>query len=420
MKKKILQITAWLHSVMLLALPILIVFLFLHKGNDTLAYTLYFKSFIILVPVAATDIAVLRTKNYRQYMLGNVIILLITAIASLALCLTGQPDVYGYVQLVIIFIEIIVLFISRMQDRIRRNRYEQETSQASPGEITPPGKLLWNQPSFAFLIAFILLYAIALNTASPSICNIALGSTIVYFFITLLHHFIDTSENYLFLNKDIHNVPARRIYRISSIMVELLAVLLLLTCIPALTSTKQRQYRDIRDVTFGSAVSFDQLMMSENMNNSSNMPEMSLDDMLNDGEPPKQLPEWVNYIVYVLTAIIFIVVAIVLIRQLRHALLDFEKQSSENDDLIEDLNDKDTFHRLRRPERSHDRSYAAQIRRKYRRMIRKHRKDTPYPSESPTEIETAAGLQEDVQMQELHDIYEQVRYGKHPEYKTNN
>ena len=44
-------------------------------------------------------------------------------------------------------------------------------------------------------------------------------------------------------------------------------------------------------------------------------------------------------------------------------------------------------------------------------MIRKHRKDIPYPSESPTEIELAAGLKDDVQMQELHVIYEQVRYG---------
>ena len=93
------------------------------------------------------------------------------------------------------------------------------------------------------------------------------------------------------------------------------------------------------------------------------------------------------------------------------ALLDFEKQSTESDDVIEDLKEDDRMHRIRHSAKSHDQSYKAQIRRKYRRMIRKHRKDIPYPSESPTEIELAAGLKDDIQMQELHVIYEQVRYG---------
>ena len=410
MRKNILHITAWIHSAMLLALPMLVVFLFLNRGIDTLAYTLYFKGLMIILPVAATDIAVIHSKNYRHYLLLNGIIFLITAVLVLALCLHNQTATYAYIQIVIIFIEMLVLFVTRMKDRILRNRYEQEVADAAPGDIEPPGKLLWNQPSYAALIGFILLYAIALNTASPSICNIALVSTIVYFFVTFLHHFVSASENYLHLNKDIQRVPSRRIYRISGIMATLLGMILLITCIPALTSTGHRQYRDIRDASFGSPVDYEQLMMSENYNNTS-MPDMSLDELLNDGEPPKQLPEWLNYVAYSIGIGVFVVVIIILIRQLRHALLDFEKQSTESDDVIEDLKEDDRMHRIRHSAKSHDQSYKAQIRRKYRRMIRKHRKDIPYPSESPTEIELAAGLKDDIQMQELHVIYEQVRYG---------
>jgi hypothetical protein len=74
MRKNILHITAWIHSAMLLALPMLVVFLFLNRGIDTLAYTLYFKGLMIILPVAATDIAVMRSKNYRDYLLLNGII----------------------------------------------------------------------------------------------------------------------------------------------------------------------------------------------------------------------------------------------------------------------------------------------------------------------------------------------------------
>lgn len=55
---------------------------------------------------------------------------------------------------------------------------------------------------------------------------------------------------------------------------------------------------------------------------------------------------------------------------------------------------------------------AQRIRRKYRKTIRKHRKDRPAPYESPAEIEALAGLEQDEQMQKLHVQYETVRYGK--------
>ncbi len=57
-------------------------------------------------------------------------------------------------------------------------------------------------------------------------------------------------------------------------------------------------------------------------------------------------------------------------------------------------------------------SAAERIKRRYRKTIRKHRKDRPAPYESPTEIEAGAGLKDDEQMRQLHKAYEEVRYGK--------
>ena len=52
------------------------------------------------------------------------------------------------------------------------------------------------------------------------------------------------------------------------------------------------------------------------------------------------------------------------------------------------------------------------VRRRYRKMIRKHRKQKPEVYESPAEIEAKAGLSDNKEMQKLHIEYEAVRYGR--------
>ena len=51
------------------------------------------------------------------------------------------------------------------------------------------------------------------------------------------------------------------------------------------------------------------------------------------------------------------------------------------------------------------------IRRSYRKFIRKNRKDRPAKFETPTEIETAAGVVDTTEGKELHKMYEFARYG---------
>jgi hypothetical protein len=53
-----------------------------------------------------------------------------------------------------------------------------------------------------------------------------------------------------------------------------------------------------------------------------------------------------------------------------------------------------------------------QIRRRYKRTIRKSTKGRPCAWASPSELESHAGLAESADMHKLHDYYEKARYSK--------
>lgn len=82
--------------------------------------------------------------------------------------------------------------------------------------------------------------------------------------------------------------------------------------------------------------------------------------------------------------------------------------------MIEEIKDELAYKEEALYKKGHRRmeSEVERIRRRYRKMIRKHRKDRPAPYESPAEIEACAGLSDDEEMQRLHVEYEAVRYGK--------
>lgn len=411
MRKAILHITSWIHSVMLLNIPILIVFVFLHEGTDALACSLYLKGCLILLPVAVTDIAVLKCRTFGSFALINCAVLVLTFGLAFAVCLLSDPEIYAWVQCIIIILETIILFISRMYFRVQYNRYLRDANSDAPGELEKPSSPIWDRPSFRMLIVFSLLYCLGLNTASPVICSIGFWSTIFYLFMTILHHFIESSEKYLGLNRDIYGVPAHRIYVIGGIMTALLSAVLLIMCIPSIAAAGARQYRNIRDASFGSPVGYDELMAMQNSENTANS-DFNMDDLLGEDAEIKSLPAWVNNIVYVIGAVILAAVIYFLIMQIRQALKDFQHQTENSADVIEAIAPEESIRKLRRHPGEKDLSYREQIRRKYRKMIRKHRKEKPFPSETPTEIEAEAGLTSDPQMQELHKLYESVRYGK--------
>jgi hypothetical protein len=102
------------------------------------------------------------------------------------------------------------------------------------------------------------------------------------------------------------------------------------------------------------------------------------------------------------------------VQMIRQIFKDFRNTLDENGDIIEEITDDDMAYKEDELyiKGSHLDSEAMRIRRRYKKAIRKHRKDLPAPYESPNEIEVNAGLAYNDEMKQLHCEYENARYGK--------
>jgi hypothetical protein len=136
-----------------------------------------------------------------------------------------------------------------------------------------------------------------------------------------------------------------------------------------------------------------------------------MDDTGEAGEPS----ELVNVFFWIIGCVCILVFVYAVVKTIKQIFKDFRNTLDENGDLIEEIEDdeasyKEDFVRIRKG--SEEDSEAWKIRRRYKKTIKKHRKDLPSPYESPVEIEENAGLKEDEEMKSLHGMYEAVRYGK--------
>jgi hypothetical protein len=132
-----------------------------------------------------------------------------------------------------------------------------------------------------------------------------------------------------------------------------------------------------------------------------------------DGEPAKP-SKLLNAIFWILGAICFIVIIYGLVQFIRQIFKDFRNTLDENGDIIEEIKDDEAGYKESELylKGKHLDSEAMRVRRRYKKTIKKHRKDLPAPYESPDEIEMNAGLAGSEDMKQLHGEYENARYGK--------
>ncbi len=107
--------------------------------------------------------------------------------------------------------------------------------------------------------------------------------------------------------------------------------------------------------------------------------------------------------------------ALALIKKVLAVFQDFRITNDENGDIVEELHDTEDEVKIAAPARRHRLSERERIRREYRRVIRRHRKEQPADHESPAEIEQEAGIAQTEEGMALHARYETARYGRVPE-----
>jgi hypothetical protein len=144
--------------------------------------------------------------------------------------------------------------------------------------------------------------------------------------------------------------------------------------------------------------------------------DMTLPDIIMEpGEqfiPPTWLKEVVKTILFLILAIALIGLIYAIYLAIRRAGENF---AVENEDEVIFLDSKEDSRRSSRKKSGSRESRLSpnmQIRRRYKRTIRKSTKGRPTFWASPLELESQAGLAESANMQRLHGYYEKARYSK--------
>ncbi len=408
-----LKAMEYLHATLLFAMIVPLVYAATEWHDPAGTGALYLKCLLIVVPVIVTERAAKQIRSVILYLIVSVLLLAgIGGMTGLICFLSGGKghfEAYEICYCVVILAETVFATIKRFADRVKAAKWKREEPLAARTVS------FLNCPTLSLVGYFVVFYLLGLCLNAKLLCDIAFYSAIAYTFLALIYEYISTTKTYLERNRRTKGISKRRLYGVSFAMLLVFASLLLIGMMPAVFLAGQRQYTDIREWFNGvKLVPYEYEREAEFQ-----QPAAGGEDwiaLLDDGQPPRE-PSQVVIVVFRVIGIVCVLSFLYgVIQMTRQVLRDFRNSRDENGDRIEELSDEQM---LRPSEEFFNRkgfrgakSRAERIRRRYRKTIRKHRKERPAPYESPAEIEAYAGLTNDEQMQQLHREYEEVRYGK--------
>lgn len=401
-----MRVMGYVHATLIFALLIPFMYAIVGLSDPAGTGVLYIKCLFISVPIIVTERAAKRMKSLATYIVTCVSLLAgIWGIASVF----SASGAYAVCYCIGMSVETSYIILRRLQSRLKEapRRKESEPLAAKEEEFL-------DTPSLSLVWYFVVVYVLGLFLKSKMLCDIAFYSAIAYLFLALIAAYFRATRSYLEINKRIKGIPTKRLYGVGFFMLLLFSMLLLAGILPSVFLANNRQYIDIKrwfeGVRFTPYEYENQMEFDETSPASINMMEMMYGD-----EPMPEPSVLADILFWVMTVICILVLVCGIILAIRQVFKDFKNSRDENGDIIEAIQDKEKSDReemLTAGFRRAD-SEAERIKRRYRKMIRKHRKDRPAPHESPTEIEEGAGLKDDEQMKQLHKAYEEVRYGKY-------
>lgn len=396
-----LKIMGYVHATLIFALLIPSLYAIAGLSDPAGDGVLYIKCLLVSVPVIAAERAAKRIKSLVAYMV--VCVALLAGVWGITALFNASGD-YAVCYCIGMSAETLYIVLKRLKRRLKEAPRRKESDPLAAKE-----EEFLDTPSLTFLWYFVVVYVLGLFLKAKALCDMAFYNAVVYLFLALFNTYFRAARSYLEINKRIKGIPTRRLYGIGFFMLLVFSLLLLAGILPSVFLANHRQYIDISrwelvPYEYQSQMEFDGISLGD----------MSMMEMMYDDEVLPEPSKLANILFWVMAGICILAFVYGIIMAIRQIFKDFRNSHDENGDIIEEIQGKERSDREEMLVKGHRRAGSAteKIKRRYRKMIRKNRKDRPAPHESPTEIEEGAGLKDDEKMQQLHKEYEEVRYGK--------
>lgn len=407
MRKIVLRMSGYLHAILVLMAVLTPVYGAGLLADRQVLYGIYWLGLGIAAPVVVSGIAIHKCKNVVVYLLLGFgasagMLLGVWAVGRHFLTSTTL-----YFLLAVLLAEACSVVLDHLRVRISLNRARKDGSVHDTKWIPP--RSIFEGPAAGGFVVFALVYLMGLLIASKVICNVTLVESILYAFLYLAYHYVVVTEGYFRLQHNVKNIPARRVYGITGGCMAILAVLLVGVAVVSLLLIPQRKYFDVTKLKLGGGEFSMEDMMEMAPSRMGGMEELLGEDYAKT----RPMPEWLEAVFEGLAVILLLALCLLAARGIWRYLKIFRETEEENGDLVEELVEMDEMEALPvTPREREARSERERIRRLYRKTIRKYRKERPKESETPTEIERAAGIAELEEICALHMRYEEVRYGE--------
>ncbi len=297
------------------------------------------------------------------------------------------------------------LLIRLDENEEKRAKLEHDVSYQEPDRL-----LRKPLPGLAFYFAF--LYFVGLLRRGKVLCTVSLWLLVAYILLLILYQYVKGTELFLSNRHGVTNVPEKRIWRVGSILVVSALFAVLLAGIIAAAGSGNRHYFYFKmtrpEVTEEEEMKPFRELFTEH---SDRMSENELMMLTEDAEP---WAGW-NVIFWSLGAVSAAVAAVGLLKAIQRLFANFRRfpEEEENGDEVISLDPEDEIAGARSVE-NRLRTYFTErekIRRRYKRTIKRKATEDIGPYLTPDEIEASVGLSEDPDMKDLHELYENARYG---------
>ncbi|MBR2529347.1 MAG: hypothetical protein IKE58_12880 [Blautia sp.] len=402
----LMQAAEWLHVTLILAMLPVLGYSFVPERQGRQLFELYLAGWLIFPFICAVRVSVMYLRYYSQYLAACLCLLL------LAFWFSGQAGkeiadpLLRQVYRGIMIAELVVLMFDA--DEIRRNEIGRRKALRENDIGWVPRYSFLERPGRAGIVCLALCYTVGLLLPEPVLCDLAFGTSFAYLLLWLPYHGINKKEAYLASTDYIRHVPQRRIRTIS-----LAFILVTMTALAAagclgILALPYRHY-----ITFRLPVRLAYETEPEELYRPM-MPEMAeLPDWMGEGQEPHQTAAWALVLQAAATVLSFLILGLILTRLLKMRFLSFRDSYEDGDLSVSLKKDEEETRRPIQRRRHHPSSGdGEEIRRKYRRTIRRHRRDIPAPWETPADIEEKANLANTPEGDILHTMYEKARYGR--------
>lgn len=410
----VLDIIAWFHSLLLFfwIYPLLASMLMFEGGTFWRTVT---SCLLLLVPIILSWLLMQHIRNFILYLFFGTA--LSALVAFFALCWAGFDQPSGKLCLVLTFILSMIIFGVRTRAKITYGQMKEEflDIHGDKAEFTLQEREIPNflcQPHLYHLVWFTLLYVPGMFLRFNTCLYLMFGTLLLDIFLCLSYNYISCLYEYIRKNQYVANLPVSSMQKIHRTTGWIGALLLVLFMLPAILFGREFE----PDLTTDKPL-FDVEQTTEEdkkLNSASTgIVDTQLIDAVNQSaDPPIWLPALMRIIGYICMTVFIISLIILFIRRVRS--LGHEFAIEEEDEVVflkpEEKDSSRRFFHLKGKE-SHL-SANQQIRKRYRKTIRRATKGQPSKWATPSELERDANLANDEAMQTLHAVYEKARYSK--------